>query len=221
MNLEYLVDRAAVFAALGDPVRLAVADALVQSDRTPAWLCGTLDVPTNLMAHHVNVLVAAGVVSRSPSEADRRRTYLTLTEVGHSALGRTPIAAQKVLFVCTHNSARSQFAEALWRERSDVPVSSAGTDPARAVHPKAVTVAHRHHLHVETARPAHLEPGMADGALVVSVCDNADEELTPQGIEHFHWSVADPARTGRIADFDDAFATIVGRVDHLAQAVQT
>lgn len=217
MISEQLADRAAVHAALGDQMRLAVAEALIQSDRTPAWLSRELDVPSNLMAHHVNVLVTAGVVSRSVSEADRRRRYLSLTAVGHGALGASPVLAQRVLFVCTHNSARSQFAQALWRDRSDVPVASAGTDPAARVHPMAIRVARRNRLPLDGAEPAALRPDMTDATLVVSVCDNADEELSARA--HLHWSVADPARTGRRADFEAAFRMIAQRVDLLAEAV--
>ncbi|MBX9399206.1 hypothetical protein K4749_37950 [Streptomyces sp. TRM72054] len=39
------------------------------------------------------------------------------------------------VFVCTHNSARSHLAAAVWKGRSTVPTASAGTDPARGVHP--------------------------------------------------------------------------------------
>nr|BFE64286.1 hypothetical protein GCM10020063_088120 [Dactylosporangium thailandense] len=42
-----------------------------------------------------------------------------------------------MVFVCTHNSARSQLAEALWRDRIGGAVASAGTHPAARVHPRA------------------------------------------------------------------------------------
>ncbi|WP_344593406.1 hypothetical protein [Actinomadura vinacea] len=50
-------------------------------------------------------------------------------------------AAAGVVLVCTHNSARSQLAAALWnqhgRHRAPVPAASAGTDPSPRVHPRA------------------------------------------------------------------------------------
>ncbi len=217
MNLERLSDRAAVHAALGEPIRLAVAEALTESDRTPASLAAQLAIGSNLLAHHLNILDAAGVLVRLPSEADRRRVYLQLTEVGREAVRGHGVPAQRVLFVCTHNSARSQFAEVLWRRRSAVPVSSAGTRPADRVHPKAARVAGRRGFPIVMAEPAEYKDAMAVGALVVTVCDQADEQL--QSRAHLHWSVPDPARADRIAAFNAAFDQIAERVDRLAEVV--
>jgi ArsR family transcriptional regulator, arsenate/arsenite/antimonite-responsive transcriptional repressor / arsenate reductase (thioredoxin) len=162
------------------------------------------------------VLDAAGVLVRVPSEADGRRVYLQLTGVGRQAVKGSEIPARRVLFVCTHNSARSQFAEVLWRRRSEVPVSSAGTQPAEAVHPKAVRVAGRNGFPLAGAKPAEYENAMAAETLVVTVCDQADEQLHEQ---HLHWSIPDPARVDRIAAFDAAFVEIAARVEQLAGAV--
>ena len=85
------------------------------------------------------------------------------------------------MFVCTHNSARSQLAAALWRERTGRPVASAGTHPAARVHPRAVTVAHRHGLALDPTGTAHVADVVRDGDLVIAVCDNAHEDLTGAG----------------------------------------
>jgi ArsR family transcriptional regulator, arsenate/arsenite/antimonite-responsive transcriptional repressor / arsenate reductase (thioredoxin) len=62
------------------------------------------------------------VVSRR-SEGDRRRRYLRLDPVTLASLTPPPLdAADRVVFVCTHNSARSQLAAALWRQRTGQPV---------------------------------------------------------------------------------------------------
>ncbi len=219
MNIDRSVtQRAVLFAALGEPVRLAVAESLVCDDRSPASLAREFDLASNLIAHHVNVLVDAGVVTRKPSQADRRRVYLTLTDRGRAAVTGPPLAsAHKIVFVCTHNSARSQFAEVLWRSHSSLPVQSMGTHPAQRVHPKAVDVAGRRGLDLRRAQPHVLAGDDLDDALVVTVCDNADEELAPLGVAHLHWSVPDPARDGRTAAFDRAFTTIAARVDQLAE----
>lgn len=209
MNLE---QRARVHAALGDPVRLRIAEELAVSDRSPAWLAVELGVPSNLLAHHVNTLVDAAVVHRGRSEADGRRTYLSLTELGRAAVSPSAVTARRVLFVCTHNSARSQFAQALWRRCSDVPAASAGTDPASRIHPKAVSVARAHGVLLE-GQPSQLTKGDLDDALVISVCDNADETLDR---DHLHWSVPDPARADRVADFRRAYDLIESRVGRLA-----
>ena len=49
-----------------------------------------------------------------------------------------PPPTGSALFVCTHNSARSQLAATLWRRRTGAPATSAGTHPAREIHPGAV-----------------------------------------------------------------------------------
>jgi protein-tyrosine-phosphatase len=214
-----IVERAAIHAALGDQVRLAVAEELRLGDRTPASLGDQLQIPSNLLAHHTKILVAAGVVTKVPSEADRRRVYLHLTDTGSAVLGRTPVQAQRILFVCTHNSARSQFAEALWREQSSVPVESAGTHPSAKVHPMAVRTARARGLNLEDASPKSLTDSAVHGALLVTVCDSADEELQPDGVPHVHWSVPDPVAAGSSSAFGQAFDTIAEQIDRLALAV--
>ena len=51
--------RARVHAALGGPARLAIVDALTLGDASPGEIGHALDLPTNLVAHHVKVLQAA------------------------------------------------------------------------------------------------------------------------------------------------------------------
>lgn len=214
MNDE-LKRRAKVYSALGDPIRLAVAEALMMSDRTPVSLSAQLGVPSNLMAHHTGILVDAGVVRRSPSEADRRRMYLQLTDTGRRALQPAAVTAHKVVFVCTHNSARSQFAEALWRDRSDVPAESGGTHPADRVNPLARRAARRRGLSLRGAVPKPLRSGSSE-ALLVTVCDSADEELA--NTPHLHWSIPDPVGRPESA-FLEALDAITDRVDHISPAV--
>ena len=42
--------------ALGDPARLAIVDTLVAGDASPGELGAELELPTNLVAHHLKVL---------------------------------------------------------------------------------------------------------------------------------------------------------------------
>jgi ArsR family transcriptional regulator, arsenate/arsenite/antimonite-responsive transcriptional repressor / arsenate reductase (thioredoxin) len=220
MNVEWsseLVARARLHAALGEPARLAIVDQLVLGDASPGELSQALDVPSNLLAHHVKLLQQVGVVERSRSEGDHRRTYLRLCL---SALaGLVPsgvVSAPRVVFVCTHNSARSQLAAALWRRRSHVPAASAGTEPARRVHPLAVAAARAHGLSLARASTAHVGEVLRPDDLVVAVCDNAHETLT---VDRLHWSVPDPASAGTEDAFDQAFTDLADRVDRLAPAV--
>lgn len=198
-------------AALADPIRLAVADELSASDRTPSDLGRRLDVSSSLLAHHLDVLENAGIVVRVASSGDRRRRYVRLHP--DAFVGLAPDHRSRngtALFVCTRNSARSQLAAALWRDLTGRPATSAGTDPAPAVHPGAVAAARRAGLHLGAARPRML-PRHPRAAIVVTVCDRAHEQM-PDEITHMHWSVPDPVADGRAAAFDAAVADLRTRI---------
>ena len=208
-----------MYAALGDPARLAIVDALLLGDRSPGELGEALGMPSNLLAHHLRLLEQAGVIERSRSEADRRRSYVRLIP---SALPPSPVAslfAPRVVFVCTHNSARSQLASALWARRSSVPAASAGTRPARRVDRRAVTVGRQHGLALQDARTARVDEVLRPDDLVVAVCDTAYEELGAAP-NRLHWSVPDPVQADTQAAFERAYEEIEERVDRLVGAVE-
>jgi protein-tyrosine-phosphatase len=211
--------RARIHAALGDPARLAIVDALRLGDASPGEIAEQLGLATNLVAHHVNVLHETGLVARTRSEGDRRRTYLRLRPQTLALLAAPDLAADRVVFVCTHNSARSQLAAALWRERTGRPVASAGTRPAARVHPRAVKIGHRHGLVLDPAATASVDDVVRPGDLLIAVCDNAHEELTGRRRARLHWSVPDPVRIDTDTAFEAAYTDLAGRVDQLAPAL--
>jgi protein-tyrosine-phosphatase len=215
-----LVARARLHAALGDPARLTIVDALTLGDASPGEIGADLGMPTNLVAHHVKVLLDAGLVVRTRSEGDRRRTYLRLDLAVLASLTPPPLhAGERVVFVCTHNSARSQLAAALWRERVGGQVASAGTKPAARVHPRAVKVAHRHGLTLDPAGTAHVGDVLHDGDLVIAVCDNAHEDLTGPARPRLHWSIPDPVRVDTDAAFEAAYTDLEDRITRIAPTV--
>lgn len=206
--------RARVHAALGDVARLTIVDWLTIGDISPGEVGRLLGLSTNLVAHHLGVLESAGLIVRTRSEGDRRRTYLRLVPgVLSQVLRPKVVAARRVVFVCTRNSARSQLAAAVLASRSSVPVASAGTDPADRVHPLAVRVGRRHGLRLR-AQPVRVRDVVKAGDLVISVCDNANEYL-PADADRVHWSVPDPVRVGTDEAFEAAFDEISDRVDRL------
>ena len=216
-----LVSRARVHAALGDPARLAIVDTLTLGDASPGEIGADLGMPTNLIAHHVKVLQGAGLVVRTRSEGDRRRTYLRLDPAVLASLTPPSLqAGERVVFVCTHNSARSQLAAALWRDRVGGQAASAGTRPAARVHPRAVKVAHRHGLALDPAGTAHVADVVRDGDLVISVCDNAHEDLAGPARPRLHWSIPDPVRVGTDEAFEAAYTDVEDRITRLAPAVK-
>jgi len=218
MNADRSADvhrRAAVHAALADPARLRIVDSLTVGDAAPSELAAMLAMPTNLVAHHVKVLQLQGIVARTRSDGDRRRTYLRLVPDALQALSPPAMATpRRVLFVCTANSARSQLAAALWQRASDLPAASGGTHPASRVAAGAVAAADRHRLSLRDVRPRLLDEVQAEGDLVVTVCDLAHEEIGPRA--DLHWSVPDPVRAGDDEAFDRALDELDRRVGDLA-----
>lgn len=216
-------ERARVLHALGDPIRLRVVDRLRLQDVPPETLASELGVAGNLLAHHLKVLDVAGVIERQRSQHDRRRVYVHLVEEAIEDLlpDDAGLTVPRVVFVCTHNSARSVLAEALWRRASDVPTASAGTEPAARVHPRARAAARAAGLDLAAARPQLIDDVLRSDDLLVSVCDSVNEELGPRPNPRLHWSVPDPSRV----DTPRAFAAAVGqlreRVDHLAPRVRS
>jgi protein-tyrosine-phosphatase len=174
-----------------------------------------LAMPSNLLAHHLRVLEGTGLIARTRSEGDKRRSYVRLVpailEDVHPSIRRT---APRVLFVCTANSARSHLAAALWRRSSTVPAVSAGRRPAPRIDPAAIAAAHRHQLPLRRVRPRRVDEVHAAGDLVITVCDLAHEELAELG--DIHWSVADPVLVGTAVAFDHAVDELSRRVSNLA-----
>jgi protein-tyrosine-phosphatase len=208
-------ERAAIHAALGEPVRLAIVDDLAVSDRSPKELANRFSVPTNLLAHHLDVLEDVGVIERFVSAGDRRRRYVRLVRAPLARLGvATARPAGQVLFVCSHNSARSQLAAALWASRTGEEAASAGTHPAARVHPGAVAAASRAGLDLGGAVPRSLD-GLGSADLIVTVCDQAHEELEP-GPGWWHWSLPDPVADGRASAFDAVITELDDRISALA-----
>lgn len=214
--------RAPLHAALADPYRLAIVDELMLSDRSPSELAEMLGLRSNLVAHHLQVLDDVGLVQRLSSHGDKRRRYLRLRRATLARLTQSfVLSVGKILFVCTANSARSQLAAGAWNKRHEVPAVSGGTRPALRVHPGAVRAGKRVGIDLKDARPRPLEALDSEGAvLVVTVCDQAHEELAESGHAPFvHWSIPDPAASGARRAFERAAEEITRRVEELAPLV--
>ncbi len=103
----------------------------------------------------------------------------------------------KVLFLCTHNSTRSQMAEGLLRfyGRGKVEVYSAGT-VATSVKPAATRVMAELEIDISAQHSKSLEPFVEDRFdYVVTVCDQANEAcpIFPNAQHRWHWSIEDPS----------------------------
>jgi arsenate reductase len=110
------------------------------------------------------------------------------------------MASRRVLFLCTHNSARSQMAEAFLRARAGdrFEVASAGTEATR-VHPLAVRVMAERGLDLAGHASKTVEAlGDRPWDLVVTVCDAARDRcpVPPGAGARLHWPFEDPAAAG-------------------------
>ncbi|WP_243726175.1 helix-turn-helix domain-containing protein [Actinomadura rubrisoli] len=207
--------RAAVHHALADPARLAIVEALMVGDLASVELRRALDLPSNLLAHHLGVLQEAGLIGRTRSHADRRRAYVRL--IPSALRGLTPVTrvtASRVVFVCTRNAARSPLAAAIWAARSPIPATSAGTRPGPRVNPRTLSAARRHGVSLDRVGTRHVADVVRPGDLVVAVCDNAYRELGP-GPGRAHWSVPDPGPVDTDEIFDEVFGQLSERIDWL------
>jgi arsenate reductase len=108
---------------------------------------------------------------------------------------------KRVLFLCTHNSARSQMAEGLLRTMAgdQFEVFSAGTEETR-VHPIAIEAMREIGIDISGQRSKTLDMfGGQQFDYVITVCDRANETcpIFPSATERIHWSFDDPsAATG-------------------------
>lgn len=211
--------RAAQYAALGDQNRLAIVDALAVSDHTPSALMAITGLTSNLLTFHLNVLETAHIITRITSEGDRRRRYITLHENAPQFAGSTAHANETVLFVCTHNQARSQLAAALWQHHTGLPAHSAGVNPAAKPDPQAVTVAKHYGLDTNSWQTRGYSDITVTPTRVVTVCDRAFEQGVPFDTPIAHWSVADPAGQSRAA-YEHAIGVLERRILRLVNTHQ-
>jgi arsenate reductase (thioredoxin) len=137
------------------------------------------------------------------------------------------VGTLRVLFVCTHNSARSQMAEGFLREygAGRFEVFSAGTE-ATAVRPEAIEAMAEVGIDISGQESKTVDRYLGESfAWVITVCDQAREAcpIFPGANETAHWGFDDPsAATGdeeaRMAVFRRVRDEIAGRVRMFALA---
>ncbi|HEX2742399.1 MAG TPA: arsenate reductase ArsC, partial [Rubrobacter sp.] len=126
----------------------------------------------------------------------------------------------RVLFLCTHNSARSQMAEGLLRDMAGdrFEVFSAGTE-ATLVRDEAISVMAEIGVDISAQESKTLERYISEPFdLVVTVCDDANEAcpVFPGARDRLHWSFPDPSRVKgeeRLAAFRKVRDEIQARIE--------
>jgi arsenate reductase len=126
---------------------------------------------------------------------------------------------KKILFLCTGNSARSQIAEGLIREKagSSVEAFSAGTDP-KGLNPMATQVMKEIGIDISN------QQSKAVGSLlkitfdwVITVCDHARQQcpIFP-GTRIQHWDIPDPEN---LTDFRNVREDLSKRIDEFLSEI--
>ena len=244
---------AEALTALGHPGRLAVFRLLARRAPhgvRPSEIAEALDLKPNTLSVYVTTLTRAGILS---TWREGRSVYygIDLTRVGAlvdflvndccrgrpelceplaaRSLRRTAVArggdVRNVLFICSGNSARSQFAEAILNEGGGgrFRAWSAGTKPNKRLNPEAAAVLTAHGHDVKGLKPkaigAFERPGAPVMDVVITVCDQAANEDCPPlpGLPvTAHWGIARPSAVegdARAAAFAAAYDSIKARLE--------
>ncbi len=154
------------------------------------------DVPGFILAEVIGALAATALFAWLAPAALELKAVI----VPHTSLGSSSNMKRSVLFVCVHNSARSQMAEAFLNEvcRDEFFAESAGLEPG-TLNPLVVKVMQE--VGVDISRKAtksalELFKAGRHYSYVITVCDEASAErcpIFPGGAPRLHWSFADPS----------------------------
>ncbi len=130
---------------------------------------------------------------------------------------------QRVLFLCTGNSCRSQMAEGLLKHYGNgrFEVYSAGFMPS-SVHPLAIKAMEELGIDITDQRSKSLNEYLGqEFSYVITVCDNAKMfcPTFPGKHIYIHWSIKDPvSATGTEEEMLKVFRKvcnkILGRINH-------
>lgn len=215
-------DVARFLRLLADESRQAIVRLLARSDRRAGEIGAAVRLLPNAVSYHLRQLRDLGMLHDRRSSADARDVYYQL-DIGrlfalYAAAGdalypgmSTPLGQLhkqldtphslsrplRVLFLCTHNSARSQMAEAILRQMGgdQVKAFSAGSLPTE-VHPEALAALREAGIDATglTAKP--LEQFIGEPLdYIITVCDRVRDICPsfPGDPAQTHWSIADPA----------------------------
>lgn len=233
---------------ISHPLRWQILTMLACTDLRVQEIVQGLSHPQNLVSYHLKQLKNERIIQEHRSKADGREVYYSLDldrvsalyfssgEALHPALtGASQLAAAgiekpvRVLFLCTHNSARSQMAEGLLRSRglSPITVFSAGTEPDQ-VHPLAVKALGEMNIDISSQRSKSLDEFVGQHFdYIITVCDRAREAcpLFPGDPVRIHWSFSDPAalegsEDERFQAFRETALQLNTRIGYLLLAIQ-
>jgi protein-tyrosine-phosphatase/DNA-binding transcriptional ArsR family regulator len=210
-----------IFQLLGHDLRWRMVALLARSDYSGQELVRLLQQPQNLVSYHLKLLAEQHVVQERRNNADERSIYYRvdmetlrlLYQTSGTALhpglavcdhheeedqetGTFPQTPIRMLFLCTHNSARSQMAEGIVRAltHGQIDVVSAGSHPTQ-LHPMAVRVLQEMGIDISSQHAKQVkEFAHQSFDYVITVCDRVRESCPtfPGEPISLHWSCPDP-----------------------------
>jgi protein-tyrosine-phosphatase len=127
------------------------------------------------------------------------------------------MTTKKVIFVCTGNSARSQLAEALFRNivGDSYQVCSAGTEPCD-IDPRVFTVLENRHIPATNLSSKPLSSFAAEQFdVAIVLCDKAQQTCADQvnANKILHWDFADPKTKEGLKAFDVVLNELNDRIN--------
>ncbi len=216
---------------LAHELRWTAVKKLGMGDYRVQELAEQLQQPMNLVSYHLKMLRDEGLVMTRRSEADGRDVYYHLNlprlrtlyqDMGmalHPALlhleavdSQMSPRGLSVLFVCTHNSARSQMAEGLMRSLAGdrLQIASAGSEPS-TIHPDCIRTMQTMGIAIEGQYAKALSEFEGQHFdYVITVCDRAREicPTFPAVRSYLHWGYGDPVKVQDAAEREQLFTHI-------------
>ncbi|MEQ8671771.1 MAG: metalloregulator ArsR/SmtB family transcription factor [Aggregatilineales bacterium] len=238
-----------VLKLLAHDIRWQLLTLLAESDLTVQELADAVAQPMNTVSYHLKLLRDNRLVSTRQSDADGRDVYygMNISEVGiqYRLLGellhpgmisaetvlKPEVPPFRVLFLCTHNSARSQMAEGFLRkliveQNVQAEVFSAGSEP-RGVHPLAIRAMRARDIDISGQSSDLIENFVGESFdYVITVCDHVREVCPtfPGDYTQIHWSIPDPSTIEGVDDYEIFLRTserILSRLHHFLAGVPT
>jgi len=208
---------------LADESRQAIVRLLALSDQRAGEIGALIRLPPNAVSYHLKQLRAIGLLRDRRSSADARDVYYQLDidrlhalfaaagDALYPGIAASTKLAQpheqpdtppkvsrplRVLFLCTHNSARSQMAEAILRQvgGDQGEAFSAGSLPTE-VHPEALATLREAGIDTAGLTAKSLEGFIGEPLdYIITVCDRVRDICPsfPGDPAQAHWSIADP-----------------------------
>ncbi len=205
------------YRLLADDTRRTIVRMLAFSDMRAGELTERLRAPQNAVSYHLRQLRELGLLRDRRGGYDARDVYYSVDldrlrtlymaagdslhpglsgQAQREAVGDEIAQPLRILFLCTHNSARSQLAEAIARKigGDSVEAFSAGSEVSE-LHPLTVQLLREWDIDTSTHYSKTLDQFLdQEFDYIITTCDRTNEScpVFPGDPKRIHWSFPDP-----------------------------